>query len=183
MSEDAVLDTANENKDLNELSFANNVLAVPITFHRVDPDLQPIALVVPNTLSAGTRPMVTLAWGVTNSSPIKAMQGWLGAVYLSRSPTRDGTEQRVDGYFSDSLPGWDNFWVTNRVQLPIAESGRYYLILIVTSEDRICESSLSNNSLTKEIWITIQPPAQSPPCDSGMTPGYKDRNSIVRYRA
>src|SRR5678809_367205 len=58
-----------EFNSLFESSTNNNQVLVPVEFHILPPDLAPIAVEVPRTLTVPPNPIVQIDWGVTNQGP------------------------------------------------------------------------------------------------------------------
>jgi subtilase family serine protease len=143
---------------LAESKLTNNQLTVPIFFNRVDPVLAPMALVAPRSFNGSPRPEVTLAWCVTNSSPVSLLTAWRSEVYLSRSGLSDGSWQLITSFQEVGLAGMASSWVTNKVRLPVTQSDDYYLVLVINSENWLCGFEPANQVLYKPISITVQPP-------------------------
>ncbi len=140
---------------LPESNLANNLMTVPITFNRVDSDLRPAALIAPSSLNSSPGPEVALAWSVTNASPVAVQNAWRSEIYLSRPEFSDVF---VASFYETGLAGLTSVWVTNKVRLPVTESGDYYLRLVIYPDNWFCDPQLPHNVLIKPIAITTQPP-------------------------
>jgi hypothetical protein len=67
---------ANANDFLRESVSNNNVLAVPVSFNILPPDLAPVALKLPTIGTSAPNPRFTLVWGVTNQGVGPAEGYW-----------------------------------------------------------------------------------------------------------
>lgn len=144
----------------------NNVATVSFTATILPPDLRPLALICPATLTSPPIPYVTLAWGVTNQGTGPAdgfAHPWVDAVFVSTNSYRDGTEQQVDyRVFTNKLESVGSYWVTNRVRLPIIQTGNYYLIVETMTDERLLESDTNNNTIAVPLLFQATPPDLAP---------------------
>ncbi|MCX6930341.1 MAG: hypothetical protein NT154_45105, partial [Verrucomicrobia bacterium] len=146
---------------LQEANRSNNVLAVPLTFHLTPPDLAALALCAPDMVTGPVNPTIILAWGVTNLGvgAAEGRYGWSDTVFLSTKAIRDGTERFVAQWMeTEALPAGSSYWRTNQVQLPVTQSGAYYLIFETDSWNELEESNLSNNVVSLPVTIQVNPP-------------------------
>ncbi|MCX6926765.1 MAG: hypothetical protein NT154_26705, partial [Verrucomicrobia bacterium] len=127
------------------------------------PDLAPIALQAPDPLTAPPNPVVSIDWGVTNQGVGPALGYQWDILYLSTQPALDSSATYISTYFEySSLAAGESYWRTNQVQLPLIQSGQYYLILKTDYYNNVAESDENNNELAVPIHITIQPPDLAP---------------------
>jgi subtilase family serine protease len=150
---------------LPEVNRSNNVLAVPLTFHLTPPDLAALALHAPNTVTGPRNPTTTLSWGVTNLGvgSAEGRYGWSDTVFLSSNAVRDGTERYVGQWVeTEALPAGSGYWRTNQVQLPVDQSGTYYLFFETDAWNELAESNLSNNVVSVPVTIHVNPPDLAP---------------------
>ena len=165
-----VLVNVNVENFLHEANTNNDVAVAPLTFSLALPDLAPVALQAPRTLTGPPHPWVTLSWGITN-------QG----VGAAGTPTQGYWNARVDQIFFSSTSNLDSrafsvkwspetntvapgesYWRTNVLRLPVSESGDYYLFLSANSFAGAVESDYSNNVLTVPLTLTVEPPDLTP---------------------
>jgi subtilase family serine protease len=150
---------------LNESNTNNNVIVKPIAFAILPPNLAPIAFQVPNSITSTPNPTVQFVWGVTNSGSGSATGNWLDAVYLSTDAQLDqGDTQLFSQWQSGSVPAGSSYWQTNSMQVPITQSGTYYLILVVNqnSNQGIFESDYSDNTMVVPVVFNLRPPDLAP---------------------
>jgi subtilase family serine protease len=150
---------------LLESTFANNEVAVPITFQIQPPDLAPIVLQAPRFVSGGLYPQVKLSWGVTNQGTGSAVGNayWSDRVYLSANPRIDSSALSVASSSESGpvTPG-GNYWRSQTVRLPVAESGSYYLVLDADADQVLYDGNYSNNTVAIPITFNIMPPDLAP---------------------
>jgi hypothetical protein len=91
---------------VDESDETNNVLVAPITFNAQLPDLAPVALQAPNTLTSPPYPSVTVVWGVTNQGLGEALgnSGWSDQLYLSSSNNPAGGTHLTSVYEYGPVP-------------------------------------------------------------------------------
>jgi subtilase family serine protease len=150
---------------LPEVNRSNNVLTVPLTFHMTPPDLAALAFRAPDTVTGPRNPTITVSWGVTNLGvgSAEGRYGWLDTVFLSSNPVRDGTERYVRQWVeTEALPAGSGYWRTNQVQLPVTQSGTYYLFLETDTGNELAESNLNNNVVSVPLTIRVDPPDLAP---------------------
>ena len=112
------------------------------------PDLAPLALQVPDPLTAPPNPTVSIVWGVTNQGAGPALAYKWDALYLSSQPVLDDSATYVSSVFEySSLAVGESYWRTNLVQLPLIQSGQYYLIFKTDYYNEVAESDENNNLL------------------------------------
>jgi subtilase family serine protease len=155
----------NDGNSLSESDGSNNVAITPITFNIALPDLAPLALRAPTELTGPAYPAITLVWGVTNQgtgpaqSPYYYSDSWVDQIYLSTDAVLDGTDAGVSYVFhSAPLPAGGSYWQTNRVHLPLTQSGDYYLILKTDDHGYVQEANRSNNVLAVPLTFHMTPP-------------------------
>ena len=88
---------------------------------------------------------------------------WDDGLYLSTNAILDANAVRIALFVETDLvnPG-EVYWQTNQVQVPVFESGVYYLILSVNTYGALFETNTSNNKLTVPVTFIIQPPDLAP---------------------
>ncbi|HEY5909679.1 MAG TPA: CARDB domain-containing protein [Verrucomicrobiae bacterium] len=147
--------------DLFESSYDNNEIRVPITFQVQPPDLAPIYFKAPAEVTGSYNPAVRLTWGVTNQGPetARGFDYWHDNLYLSADPVLDPTD-RAFGWNEETGPitPRGNYWRGKTVNLPVLESGAYYLILSVDDLRDLHDLNYSNNTAVVPIQVNIQPP-------------------------
>ena len=81
------------------------------------------------------------------------------ALYLSTQPLLDGSATYVSSSFeygSAGQPG-ESYWRTNQVQLPLIQSGQYYLIFKTDYYNDVAESDENNNLLAVPFMFESTP--------------------------
>jgi len=81
-------------------------------------------------------------------------------VYLSTTPTLDASWAQPFAFVSRNtpiLPG-SSYWQTNRVRVPVANSGNYYLIFKTDANDVVIESNEDNNTVVVPVTFRLTPP-------------------------
>jgi hypothetical protein len=144
-----------------ELDESNNVAVVPFTFNSTPADLAPIAFQAPSVVTARPNPIVRLVWGVTNQGvgPVEGDGFCHQGVYLSTNAVLDGTERFVGWWAQpDPIPPGGTSWETNTVQLPVTESGAYYLIFRTDAANSVVELDESNNVAVVPFTFNLTPP-------------------------
>ena len=141
----------------------NNLVVVPITCEILHPDLAPIALQAPSTVTSPPYPSISFAFGVTNQGPGTASGVWADQLWLSTNATPDGTETLLASLgHQDPLGPAQSYWVTNSIRVPITSSGSYFLIFNSDPFNQVYESNTNNNFMVVPIAFTIQPPDLAP---------------------
>ena len=154
--------------DVYESNESNNLLAVPVTFNAHPPDLVPVALQAPATLTAPRYPTINVVWGVTNQGAGEARSYcnrdcyWYDALYLSSSNSPDGGTPLQTQNETGPVPAAGSYWRTNSVQLPVTQSGVYYLVFKTDINDNLLEADTNNNVMIVPITLTITPPDLAP---------------------
>ena len=168
-----LLVTVNANNGLGESNTNNDLAVVPLTYQQRLPDLAPIALQAPETLTVPPYPWVTLSWGVTNQGPGAATGQrpgffgwtpfWFDELWLSSSSNLDSSAAFVsETTESNSVAAGGSYWRSSTVQLPISQSGNYYLFFVANYYDNVIESDLSNNTVVVPLSVTVNPPDLAP---------------------
>jgi subtilase family serine protease len=150
---------------LFESTLTNNEVTVPITFQIQPPDLAPIVLQAPRFVTGGPYPQVKLSWGVTNQGTGSAVGNgyWSDRVYLSANPRIDPNAVIIaSSYESGPVAPGANYWVSQTVRMPVAESGSYYLILDADADQVLYDGNYSNNTVAIPITFNIMPPDLAP---------------------
>ena len=148
---------------LYEGNESNNVMVasqpVTVTYQVQPPDLTPVALRAPASVTGSPNPSVTLVCGVTNQGIGAAVGYWYDGVFLSTNAVLDGADTYItDWYKSGTVASGGSYWLTNTVQVPVVRSGVYYLIFKVNNNNYLYESNASNNVVSVPVTFTIMPP-------------------------
>jgi subtilase family serine protease len=156
---------ADQSDSLYELQTNNNQIVLPITFHILPPDLAPLTIQLPSTLTLTPRPTIPLVWAVTNMGPGEAMgyPVWNDYLYISTNAFYDPSAMSLtsSSEYGPVEPG-EVYWRTNLVQLPIVQTGMYYFILSVNEYGLLFEPDRTNNTLIIPAQIEILPPDLAP---------------------
>ncbi len=146
---------------LFESDRSNNILVVPITVHILPPDLSPIALQLPTSITSPPNPQITFVWGVTNRGTGDAVGNgsWTDLLYISTNSVWDSTATLIgNAYEAGPIAAGGSYWRTNVLHLPITNSGVYYFTFKTDGYGNLIESDESNNSLSLAVGFTVQPP-------------------------
>ena len=140
---------ANSTSSLAETNLANNELVLPIDIDPAGPDLEPTAVIMPET--AGLGASFDLTYRVSNTGQASATVAWVDRLYFSADDRYDeGDFLLGENTFADSaplpLPIGFAYMSNQRVTVPATVSaGSHYLLLFVNPDRRLGESSLANN--------------------------------------
>src|SRR5581483_6579116 len=142
----------------------NNTIVSHLRYECDPPDLGVLYFQAPPGSYIGPpKPEFTLIWAVTNLGPATASGDWVDALWLSRTPNHTTESIRVDLFQeSGSLPSGEVYWRTNTIQMPITNSGSYYLIFETGGFGALRETNVSNNTFVAPITFTILPPDLKP---------------------
>ena len=152
---------------IGDSNLSNNVVSLPVTVHINPPDLAAIALQAPSSVTSAPYPTIKLVWGVTNqgAGAISGPVEWYDLIRISTNDVFPGDPWGpVLGYSheTNSLPAGGSYWRTNEFQLPITESGAYYLWLLVDAYSSAFDANYSNNFLRIPINLQLQAPDLAP---------------------
>jgi hypothetical protein len=160
----------NEWNRLEESVSTNNVAILPITVDIMHPDLAVLGFQAPAHITGQPNPEITVVWGVTNQGPGIATApiptpGFnypplADAVYLSITPSLSEPWQQPAAVWPRTvpiLPG-TSYWQTNRIRLPIGNSGSYYLIFKTDANEILFESDKANNTIAVPVTFNLSPP-------------------------
>jgi len=142
-----------------EMDLGNNTAVTPVTFNIPIPDLTPIAFQAPAHFAGVPHPRITVVAGVTNQGLGVALPG-NDMVYLSATPRRDASALLAATWFRTTpVPPGGTYWVTNTIELPVADSGTYYLVFETDGDNSLNESNLLNNSevVPIDLQLTLTP--------------------------
>src|SRR6185369_4657024 len=109
------------------------------------PDLVPIALRAPKTITNTPVPYVTISWTVKNQGS-NAATDFVDGFYISTNGSP--SQVLISSYARTRVEAGASYSATNKVQLPIGFSGNYTLSLKTDYANWIPESNESNNSLS-----------------------------------
>ena len=152
---------------LCESNFVNNTLAVPVAFHIDPPDLAPVLLSAPGTVTGPPNPTLTFSYAVTNQGEGTAMgsDSWIDQAFISTHPIRDGSEIPLtfggygqSWYETGPVAAHRTYWRTRTVHVPVVTNGDYYLIFEANAGDQLFESNATNNLLAVPIAFNVQSP-------------------------
>jgi subtilase family serine protease len=148
---------------LQESDTSNNLMATPFTFESTPADLAALSLVVPSSVTGPPNPYVTVAYAVTNQGPGTASGGWSDALFISTQPSLDPSATQVAyQYEVSSVPVGGRYWRTNRLRLPVIDSGTFYMIFQADRDNSLYETATNNNLLVAEMAFVVQPPDLAP---------------------
>jgi len=159
--------SVDDDQVMSDLNYSNNTAVVPIHFNIEPPDLAPLVWNMPTSIEGSAFPEVTLIWGTTNQGIGRAVTysggSRLERVYLADGPSHSWTDRIVCQ--AESLaplaPG-ESEWRTNTVQLPVRESGNYFLVFETDSSGEVGESCETNNDLLLPVSIQVAQPDLAP---------------------
>ena len=134
------------------------------------PDLAPLALEMPTTVTAPPNPLIEITWGVTNQGAGTALSYWNDILYVSTRSVVDSTANfLVYETGPAALDPGDIYWRTDQLTLPVTERGFYYVILKANAYRYLRESNFDNNELA--VGFSFEPtPADLAPLDLVVTP-------------
>ncbi|HVV71236.1 MAG TPA: CARDB domain-containing protein, partial [Verrucomicrobiae bacterium] len=151
-----------------ESNETNNTVVVPVHMNIQLPDLAPLVLLVPHSITSPPNPTVTFVWAVTNQGPGLIEERayywpWYDYLRISTNSNVDTTARLVGNWSeTSSLPAGGTYWRTNTCTLPVIQSGAYYLNFTTDASRTLYESDFSNNSVTVPVNFTIQPADLAP---------------------
>jgi subtilase family serine protease len=150
---------ADQYNDVVESNESNNLVVLPVTFNSMPPDLAPVALLAPATVTAPPNPTVSIAWGVTNrgTGEARGYDSWPDQLFLSSSNSPDGGTPVLSTFETGPTPPAGSYWRTNTVRLPVLQSGTYYLVFKTDTDGSLYESNTNNNSIVVPITFNITP--------------------------
>jgi hypothetical protein len=141
---------ADAGDSIYEATLADKV-STPVsgTFTLTPPDLMPISVAAPPTVTAtNPDPSIQVAWTVTNQGVGAATGGWYDRVWFSTDGVLDANSTDIgDFYFNQTVPAGGRYSQTNTVTLPISLGGTnaYTLFVQVNINDSLYESDYTNN--------------------------------------
>jgi hypothetical protein len=155
-------------------------VSTPVTglFTLTPPDLMPIAVLAPPTVTATqSDPTIQVSWAVTNQGIGAATGGWYDRVWFSTNGVLDANSTDIgDFYFNQTVPAGGSYSQTNTVTLPISLGGTYPYTLFVQVNiyGNLYESDYANNiSAPAPGVLTLDLPPQivTQPVSQIATPG------------
>jgi hypothetical protein len=156
------------------------------TFTLTPPDLMPVWVIAPATVTATTaNPVVQVAWGVTNQGIGAALGGWYDRVWFSTNGVLDsGSIDVGDFYFNQSMPAGSNYAQTNSVTLPISLGGTYHYTLFAEADiyNWVYESDKANNisaPVPGVLTLDLRPQIVTQPLTQLVAPGANVILSVV----
>jgi hypothetical protein len=154
--------------ELLEAQTNNNRIEVPVTLHILPPDLALLQLDAPPIITSPPGPTLSIAYAVTNAGPgaTSAFRDWNDSIYLSTGPTLNSNALLI-GVFVETnpiAPGQVS-WQTNQVQVPVHQSGSYYLIVALDPSGVLAETNKTNNILAVPVAFDVQQPDLTPIID------------------
>ena len=146
----------NQFGQLFETNSANNTLVVPLDVQIQPSDLLPVVSQIPSAIVTVPNPTLTFVWGVTNQGIGAAVGSWSDIIAFSTSSSStDGSPFSYEADLGPLLPG-NTFWHTNSLQLPITQSGTYYLLFNADAYNYLYETDESNNFASVPVNFTLQ---------------------------
>jgi hypothetical protein len=156
------------------------------TFTLTPPDLMPVSVVAPATVTTtNPNPVVQVAWGVTNQGIGSATGGWYDRVWFSTNGLLDTLSVgRGDFYISQTVAPGGSYRQTNNVTLPISLGGSYAYTLFVQVDinNNLYESNESNNvsaAVPGTLMLDLPPNIVTQPFSQIITPGGAGTFSVV----
>ena len=113
------------------------------------PNLVPIYWQVPQKLSGPPWPWVDVVFGITNNGPGAAAGAWIDGIYPD-----DNRSRFVVAGPKTELPAGGVYWRTNRIQIPLTNSGTYKLVLDANVTRQLAEDSVQDNTVTNVLEFT-----------------------------
>jgi subtilase family serine protease len=154
--------------ELFESQTNNNRTEVPVTFHILPPDLALLELDLPPIVTSPPDPTLQIVYAVTNAGPgaATAVSYWDNSIYLSTSPSLNSNAVLM-GVFAETNPiaPGEVSWQTNQVQVPVHQSGSYYLIVSLDPSGDLAETNKTNNILAAPVTFYVQQPDLTPIID------------------
>jgi hypothetical protein len=142
---------------------SNNSLVVPITFQIQMPDLAPIALQAPATITSSPFPTVRFTWGVTNQGAGPAQPAWQDSIFLSKDPVLDANDTLLTSSWEGGpMPAGSSYWRSQTIKTPITNSGNYYFLLVANMSHATTEADTNNNVLAVPVTLSISQPDLAP---------------------
>ncbi len=127
-----LLFVANNDAAQAETNTAND--AFPLAISLQAPSLAVTSVTAPTTANLGDT--VPVSWTVTNNGAVSTVAGWTDAVYLSDSPTLDGSSTLVGNFaapVNSGLAASASYTQNEQVTLPYAMTGSDYLVVVADS--------------------------------------------------
>jgi subtilase family serine protease len=143
---------------LGDSDRSNDMLAVPIEFEILPPDLTPLALHVPTVITGAPNSTVSVVWGVTNQGTGEALATgtWTDRFCFSAIDFLDPTAVVVaTGSETGPVPAGGAYWRTTNMRLPAVEAGTYYFIFAANADAALYESDTNNNQMV--VPVTLVP--------------------------
>jgi hypothetical protein len=138
--------------NIYEASLSDKIPApVSGTFTLTPPDLKPVSVVAPATVTAtNSDPSIQVAWSVTNQGIGAATGGWYDRVWFSTDGELDASSTDIgDFYVNQTVPAGGGYSLTNTVTLPVVLGGTYPYTLFVQvnvyGASYLYESDYTNN--------------------------------------
>jgi len=126
------------------------------------PDLVPLALQMPNPVVGPPNPQLTVISGVTNQGSGEAVGFWYDYLYFSTRPVYDSSAIYLAGNSEHNLAAGGALWATNTVQLPVTQSGQFYLLFKADTYSHLAESDEGNNLLAAPFVFQATPADLAP---------------------
>src|SRR5262249_44296643 len=126
------------------------------------PDLAPVVFQVPATIKAPPNPQIQVSWAVTNQGGLAA-GFWGDVVYFSTRSNFDSSAAALVYHNAPTtVDAGATYWGTNQIQLPVVQSGFYYLILVANAYQLLAESDSTNNQLVAGFTFEATPADLAP---------------------
>jgi subtilase family serine protease len=149
---------ADDWQSVPEADESNNAFMTALNITVTPPDLAPLQFSIPQQISGPPYPWVEIICAITNYGPGAAHgEFWGHAIYSADAP--DGKWNISEP--CDLLPGQVS-WLTNRVRLPMTNSGTFDVVYEVNASRDMVEADYSNNTITNHVVYTAQLPDLAP---------------------
>jgi hypothetical protein len=136
-----------------EADEGNNTLARPITVTGPGPDLVPMAVTAPASVS--TQEADPVSWTVKNQGTASASGAWTDTLYLSPSSTCCVSATSLASVsVSPGTPAGASYTQTQTVTIPNVAAGGYYLIISTDAGNTRAETDEGNNQLAVALAVT-----------------------------
>lgn len=141
---------------LTESDILNNEAVVPIQLTlSLPPDLAMTEFQSPSLVTGPANPTIHLVWHVANQGLGPATIPWSDAVLLYTNLT-SGPASVLGGFAeTNAVAGGGDYWRTNTVTLPIAQSGGFYLGFRADADNEVYETDESNNGALAPITFFL----------------------------
>jgi subtilase family serine protease len=145
---------------LNEADILNNAAVIPIEVAlSIPPDLAVTDFQSPKLITGPANPTIQLVWRVVNQGLGPTTGSWSDTVLLFTN--LNSAPAAVLGRFSQTkaLAVREDYWRSETLSLPLAQSATFYLSLRANSENDMYELDTNNNEALAHLTFILIPPA------------------------